>query len=328
MGDEKTDQHTQEEAFRIFDAEADRLFGKKGKTNDTANQPGDAGDLRGAGQEAKGPLEDEAFKADEGGAKPDQNGAGTPEAGVGPVAPTPFGNAKAMDKFIREQGGDKLIDGLRNRGLLKYSNSIADSNPKAGAIMRQPNYPDLANHEDTAATLYYDKLHEGNVMGVLMHELGEHFGIERVLGTSRYLAMLSDLKSLKETPEVAEAWAHVEKNYVGEGTVTNYPSMDNVNAIREVAARLVETHPDLPFVRRLISEIRAFFYEHFGTTLGNTVDASLIRGLAASALRKAGEGKLIGQKPLVPRATAPPTTPRPFVQKTTPRSDGFPPLYQ
>jgi hypothetical protein len=299
--------------------------GLKGATNDTANKPGDAGDLRGAGQEAKGPLEDEAFK---GGEEPDQNGQRTPEAGLGQVEkPKPFGTAGAMDKALREQLGNKLIDGLKSRGLLKYSTSTAEGKQGAGAIMRQPN-ADIANHENTAATLYYDALHEGNVAGVLMHELGEHFGIIRVLGTQRYTAMLSDLKSLKDTPEVAEAWAHVEKNYVGPDTLTKYESMDNVNALREVAARLVETHPDLPFVRRLISEIRAFFYEHFGTTLGNTVDADLIRGLAASALRKAGEGKLIGQKPLVPRGAAPPA-PKPFVPpKVTPRSDGFPPLYQ
>ncbi len=108
---------------------------------------------------------------------------------------------------------------------------------------------------------------------------------------------MDELQALaKSDPEVKEAWAHVKRNYIGEGKPNKVKEGDR-DFISEVAAHLVETQPDLPWVRRLINEIRAFFYEKFGTTMGNRVDANLIRGMAAAALRKAATGGLAGQAP-------------------------------
>jgi hypothetical protein len=142
-----------------------------------------------------------------------------------------------------------------------------------------------------------------------MHELGEHFGIIRMLGPERYDVMLNELKGIRNTPEVQEAWTTVKKRYVDSGSKL---TEGGTTFMREVAANLVEKHPDLPFVRRLINEIRAFFYEQFGTTMGNRVDANLVRGLAAAALRKASKGDLPSMKKPV----------RPFVPKTQPPRQG------
>ena len=251
----------------------------------------------------------------------------------------PFGTAGAMDRHFREQLGNKAVDALKARGLLKYGDSEAEGKRGVGAVMRQPDEPNAK----PSATLYYDRLGPHNAVPVLMHELGEHFGIIRLLGADRYYAMLNDLKALKDTPEIQKVWGDVERRYVGPDSVGKIESTDHPDFLRELAARLVEAHPDLPFVRRLINEIRAFFYEHFGTTMGNRVDASLVRGLAASALRKAEKGTLpnmTGPQPkptyksFVPKTVRPAASPAapappPLVpQKITSRSDGFPPLYQ
>ncbi len=280
------------------------------------NQPGAV--RKEAGQEGLqddgGPL-DQAVKA---GQEPAENRVGAPEAGSGSLdkaatARARIGSAGAMDKMLRERFGDKLIQGLKDQGILKYEAEHPER-PWSAATFN----PGFDHGTKPHATLYFGKLTPEEVPKALMHELGEHFGMVRLLGPERYNVMLNELRALKDTDEVQQSWAHVKKFYTDRdarikegGTVF----------LREVAAHLVESHPDLPFVRRIVNEIRAFFYEHFGTTMGTRVDADLIRGLAAAALRRASTGDLpsmaspVRVTPLVPSRTATTVTaPRRFVQ--------------
>ncbi len=247
-----------------------------------------------------------------------------------------------LNRALRDKFGEKLIDGLLEQGVLKFAKN-ADEQPanRSGikAIMRRP------PEGQSSATLYYDKMTAEEAPKILMHELGEHFGIIRLLGQERYNVMLNDLRKLKDDPEVRAVWDHVKTHYVGHfvvdgngklirGGIESKAAADKLAAanpgasvheslmklstedpqfIREVAAHLVETQPHLPFVRRIINEIRAFFYEKFGTTMANRVDADLIRGLAASALRKASTGALPNMKTGMPLV---PTVPRPFVPRS------------
>lgn len=225
----------------------------------------------------------------------------------------PVGSPEALDGILRAKFGDKLIQGLQDQGILKYA--LARDEGQVGdrgrvkAVLRK----------GREATLYFDRLTPEQAPAALLHELGEHFGIVRMLGQERYGVVLNELRALRNTPEVREAWDHVKKHYIGEGTAAKLKGTDDPTFLREVAAKLVEEHPDLPFVRRLINEIRAFLYEHFGTTLGNRVDANLIRGMAASALRKASKGQLPAAaparvyRPFVPSSGGD-TAPRPTVQ--------------
>ncbi len=198
-------------------------------------------------------------------------------------ATRPVGTPERMEQVLRDKFGDKLVQGLLDQGVLKMMLSADDTvtpvGPRTRAVFRQ------GERIKPNATMYVDRVSAKDAPGILMHELGEHFGIQRVHGNERYALMLSELREMRNDSEVRGVWRTVKANY------KNLAETDPT-FLREVAAHLVEEHPDLPFVRRLVNEIRAFFYEHFGTTLGNRVDANLIRGLAASALRKASKGDL------------------------------------
>jgi len=227
-------------------------------------------------------------------------------------APKPLGTPEALDRTLREKFGDKLIDGLQREGVLKYA-AQSEEQPEGSRAMAVMHQKAMKPH----ASLYYDRLTAEQAPGVLMHELGEHYGIVRLLGMERYRLMLDDLQKLKDSgdPEVHEAWNHVKERYVDrQGTSFKVSEGDTV-FMREVAARLVERSPDQHWVRRLINEIRAFFYQHFGTTMGNRVDSNLIRGLAAAALRKASTGDL---PTAIPGRGGQPAPFRPFV----PQSEG------
>ncbi len=306
-------------ARNITDAEVrSRVLKESERDPDTQpdNQPGAV--RKEAGQEGLqddgGPLD----KAVEAGQEPAENRVGATEAGGGSLdksatARKTIGTAGAMDKMLRERFGDKLIQGLKDQGILKYEAEHPER-PWSAATFNPGFDPGSKPH----ATLYYGKLTPEEVPKALMHELGEHFGMVRLLGQERYNVMLNELKALKSTDEVKASWAHVKKFYTDRDARI---SEGGTVFLREVAAHLVESQPDLPFVRRIVNEIRAFFYENFGTTMGTRVDADLIRGLAASALRKASKGQLPRMQasmrvtPLVaPRPATNLSAPRRFVQ--------------
>lgn len=302
----------------IADTEAEAI---KEIERDTSKQPQQPNDLRqkAGGQDAARSKPQSADEPEEvfheGGQEHAQNGVGKTETGGRQITRMlegrtrkPIGSAGAMDMALRERFGDKFIQGLKDQGILKYD-SLSPKRSTIGATFKEGESP--------AATLYYGRLTHEELPGVLMHELGEHFGIVRLLGHDRYNVMLSELRDLRKTPEVSEAWKSVKERYVDSGAKV---SEGGTIFMREVAARLVEDHPNLPFVRRLINEVRAYFYEHFGTTMGNRVDASLVRGLAASALRKASKGELENMTTPVPAAK----TFQPMLARRMPSGDTRP----
>jgi hypothetical protein len=205
------------------------------------------------------------------------------DEGVPLQAAAPVGNPKRLDSVLREKFGDKLIDGLLAQGILKYARGADEPVPaRARAVMRE-------RAEGPAATLYWDRLRAEDAPGTLMHELGEHFGIIRLLGEDRYRAMLEDLREMRKEPEVARAWERVAKNYRTADGKPMFKEGDE-RFMREVAAHLVEEAPNLGWVRKLVNAIRAALYQ-MGLPAGK-VDANLLRGLATAALRKAAQGDL------------------------------------
>lgn len=291
---EKVDEFVKQEAQRIKDGADAKMIASNVKdpeiiqriNEEASNVPKPKSDDQPGGvrgkEETKGatPKEDDAdevFKE------------GTKTLNTSDV-PGRVNSVGAMDKILRDKFGDKVIDGLREQGILKYDKQHATRGNGIGGSLDQG----ILSGNAPSATLFARGLTADQVPGVLMHEIGEHFGIVRVLGPRRYQLMLDDLASIRNTPEVKAAWQSVKERYVdGEAGKLNEGS---TTFMREVAARLTESAPDLPFVRRMVNEIRAFFYEKFGTTLGNKVDANLVRGLAASALRKASKGALTDMK--------------------------------
>lgn len=197
-----------------------------------------------------------------------------------------FRNDEELDQALRAKFGAKLIDALQEQGILHYLEGAKDAPDRPFTKGRLIERSDNTTH----ARLYWDRMTADEAPTVLMHEIGEHFGIVRLLGDDRYRALLTELADMNRSgdAEVRRAWQTVKQRYVG----ASYLEEGSPQFVREVAARLVESAPDMPWVRRLLAEIRAWLYQQFGTTLATRADANLIRGLAWSALKKAGEGEL------------------------------------
>lgn len=185
----------------------------------------------------------------------------------GQVPANPFKARAELENTLRAKFGHKLIDALQKRNVITMGDAPAD-------------VPRDAQGRFTGNTveLFHDRLDADTAPGVLMHEVGMHYGMAKMLGAQRYAELLADVAKMRQRPEVAKAWSDVERNYPD---LT--PGDDAF--VSEVAAHLVESAPDKPIVRRILDAPRAYLYRNFGVNIGKA-DPGLVQALAVGALRK------------------------------------------
>lgn len=196
----------------------------------------------------------------------------------GDVPRTPFKQRAELENALRAKLGNKLIDGLQKRNVIAMGEAPAD-------------VPRDAQGRFTGSTveLFHDRLDAGSAPAVLMHEVGAHYGMAKMLGDQRYAELLEDVRKMSQRPEVAKAWAQVRKAY---------PELDEASPAfpAEVMAHLVESAPDRPIVRRVLDGPRAYLYKNFGVNVSR-VDPELVRALAVGALRKSAGVEAVSPNP-------------------------------
>jgi len=135
--------------------------------------------------------------------------------------------------------------------------------------------------------IYANRVAPSEIPNLVMHELGEHYGMPRMLGLEKYGQVLNGIKTAfkRGDADVVNAWTTVKKLYPAE----KFPEK-STHFLREVSARLAETSPENGLVRTMINSVRAWLYKEYG--IGATVDKNLIQGLAQSALKSTIAGKL------------------------------------
>jgi hypothetical protein len=116
------------------------------------------------------------------------------------------------DGLIESFGG-KAIRQLEANGVL----SILE-NPEAFALI----HPDVkvssgakAIFVNDRAYLFANRMHPATAKIELLHEIGEHFGLERMLGKKGYSALIERVKELRDAGDehAKRAWNFVARNY-------------------------------------------------------------------------------------------------------------------
>ena len=123
------------------------------------------------------------------------------------------------------------------------------------------------------------------IRGRMLHEVGEHAGMEQMLGPELYHQVLDTVARKAETdPVFREARALAEAR-------ANRP--EHVDA--ETLAYLVENAPELPIVRRILAAVRQWLYR---TTGGRFVDLNQadLQMMAVASLRRYAREAEIAEK--------------------------------
>lgn len=173
------------------------------------------------------------------------------------------------------------IKNLVSKGVLKLTQSY-ESWPEAAK--RQ-----LQGGEE--AVYYQGKIYinlaataKDRMAPVLLHELGEHFNLEVMLGTKEYAALQNQITARAKIKgsEAEKVWNQVKELYpeVKEGSK---------QFISEVIAKLGENNPRAPWYRRILARIKAFLVERGlgrGFIVGSMTEADM-HELLLTSLRSA-----------------------------------------
>lgn len=187
--------------------------------------------------------------------------------------------------------GKPLIDALIKAGILRLEYSWQNKR----ALARDPSVRAINSEGDErgpGASLFLDRIRAADAPALLMHEVGEHYGLPRMLGQDGYQKIIDGVRRayMKKDAETVAAWELVKRDYTNDdGTMIVTEGSDNF--IREVAAAMVEKGADRGWIREMLDAIRSWLARTFGVDV-DKVDGNLLRGLATSALRQSAAGML------------------------------------
>lgn len=162
---------------------------------------------------------------------------------------------------------------LIDSGTIKTVQSVSELPPRADG---QPHPADTkAVFDGNTVHIVADNVSPSEVKGVVLHEVGAHYGMEQMLGNDGYMRLLSDIDA-KVRAGVADFTAAADQ--VPADTPAN-------QRMAETLAYLVQNRPELPLIQRLISQLKTAVYRLTG---GRFVDlnADDIRTLAVAALKR------------------------------------------
>ena len=170
---------------------------------------------------------------------------GTQESRVEPVD---TGNTSELVSGELTQEFGPNVGRMQERGRLQIVNSVEE-------------LPDTVKMSETAngafdpstqtSYIVANRVPAGQARRVLLHEVGEHYGLEKMVGKD-YMAILNRVKSLKKTnKQVKEIYDEVEALYP-ELTPGSKPFL------QEVVAKLGEQAPNNTIMRRLIGAVKNF----------------------------------------------------------------------
>lgn len=193
------------------------------------------------------------------------------------------------------------IDTLLQDKVLNIVATPADLPPKLAAAAQSLDeawYDPKANDGEGAIYFIASGLRPERVVPVLLHELGEHYNLPKMLGADGYAALHREVRALHArgtSSAVEDAWRHVRENY---------PSLKeaDVDFASEVIAKVGESAAgrNLPFFKRLLAAVRTWLLKLGlkANLVSNLTDEdlrTLVEASARQAIRKAGNAMAFGR---------------------------------
>jgi hypothetical protein len=165
--------------------------------------------------------------------------------------------------------GDRLVRG----GGLSVVQSVEDLPARSDGLAHPTDVRGV--FDGSKAYIVADNVAPDEVPSVLLHEVGVHFGMERMVGADNFRVLLDDVMNRATAGEArfAEAMAAVPKD------------TPSAHVAEEVLAYLVENAPETGIVQRVIAAVKQFIRQVTGGAYSNLSEAE-IRQLAVSSLRK------------------------------------------
>ena len=193
--------------------------------------------------------------------------------------------ADALTASIRNAFGDDSA-ALMDAGRVQIVGTTKD-------IPGGPHPADVKAATAPDGTVYVvaENVSETEARGLLLHEVGVHVGMERMLGSEVFNDVLTQLDT---AIAAGESWAQAARAAVPADTLP-------MHVREEQLAYLVQNAPELPIVQRILAAVRAWAYRTFQFARERmTLTEGDFRAMAVSALHHAARERSAGQGALVP----------------------------
>ena len=158
---------------------------------------------------------------------------------------------------------------------------------KVGELPDGPHPEDVRGMTGPDGTVYIvaENVKAAEVPGLILHEVGEHVGMEQLLGPIVYKDVLG---------QVAEGIARGDAKFVE--AASNVPKdTPSQHVASEQLAYLIENAPELSLVKQIIAAVRAWVYRTFQLVRDNIeLTEADIRALAVSSLHSVARRERMG----------------------------------
>lgn len=178
-------------------------------------------------------------------------------------------NADNLTEALRLSFGDST-EALLESGRVKIVDDVK-------GIPDGPHPADVKGATAPDGTVYIvaKNVTADEAKGLLIHEVGEHVGMEQMLGADVYSKVLA---------QVAEGIARGEEAFVRAAAMVPSDTLPQ-HVASEQLAYLVQHAPELPLVQRIIAAVRAWVYKTFKLAQDNMeLTEADFRALAVSSL--------------------------------------------
>ena len=212
----------------------------------------------------------------------DENAAGRRDAGQTVEEPSPklkyskpangrFFNARVKTE-LSKQFGNANVQSLEDQGIIRIVSDVTEL-PDNLRIPEWENAEGIYDEVSETSYLISSNIRKGDAPNVLMHEVGVHFGLRRMLGSKRYTQLQMDILDNKDNPlfkayfdEVRRAYevvkgADMKKSAEVRGALIE----DSEEFVEEVIAKMAQDPNALtiPVMEGLFRQARVFLSNYF-----------------------------------------------------------------
>ena len=195
---------------------------------------------------------------------------------------------ESITESFTNQYGKNIILGIK-RGLINIVENVEDL-----ANLNIPNFlitslPAGAKAFVLDGKAYFiaNRITRDESPGLLLHEIGAHYGLKRMLGATKYNELVSALKNKRNSDkDISAAFDYVTEAYP-EFTESGDVNIDDPYFIDEVIARISESAPNNSLYRTIVANIKAFLRKlNMGWNVDN-LSARQIQDLVQHSLKSA-----------------------------------------
>lgn len=182
-------------------------------------------------------------------------------------------------KALASAFGEKAAARLLDEGVVNPVEHQGELPGSAVPLMREGDR--VFGFYDPASDRTYavlENLSAADVKGLALHEVGIHYGFEKMLGPTKYDQVMRRLDLLRRAGN---------KNVQAAHETATKEAADPDQVAEETLAYLVQRHPAMSIVQEIVASVKAFLYREFGIGAASLTEADLAM-LARAAVMKAG----------------------------------------